>query len=158
MVDATMIGGLPGSPPALTGWGRGWRSAMAVLVGVLLLWGTLWGNDDDFPFGPFRMFSTRNNPDGIVRAARVEAVDTSGRQLVVPDAATGLRRAEIEGQIPRFVQNPSLLGEVARAHDRRRPHEPSYSEVRVVERMHQLRDGGPTGEYVDRVVAVWRRE
>ncbi len=158
VVDGTTIDGRPRPPLELTGWGRGWRTAISVLVGVLLLLGTFWGNDDDFPFGPFRMFSTRNNPDGIVRAARVEAVDTSGRQLVVPDTATGLRRAEIEGQIPRFIQNPSLLGEVARAHDRRRPHEPSYSEVRVVERMHELRNGGPTGEYVDRVVAVWRRE
>ena len=125
VVGPRTIDGSPESPPALTGWGRGWRTAIAAAVGALLLLGTFRGDDDDFPFGPFRMFSTRNNPDGIVRAARVEAVDTSGRRLVVPDAATGLRRAEIEGQIPRFIQNPSLLGEVARAHGRRRPHEPS---------------------------------
>lgn len=82
-------------------------------VGGLLLLGTFVGVDDGFPFGPMRQYSTRADPDGQARSTRVEAVDTTGRVLVVPDTATGLRRAEIEGQADRFRTDPSLLAQVS---------------------------------------------
>ncbi len=142
---------------ALTVAGRRGRAAATLLVGALLLGGTLFGQDDDFPFGPFRMYSTRDDPDGQVRSTRVEAVDSSGRVLVVPDRATGLRRAEVEGQVDRFVADPSLLAEVSRAHDRLHPDEPSYEVVRVVVSLTQLRDSRPVGEPVDEVLVSWSR-
>ena len=103
------------------------------------------------------MYATRDAPDGLVLSTRVEAVDASGRVLVVPDSATGLRRAEIEGQIARFRADPTLLGEISRAHSRLHPHQPAYDEVRVVERRYQLRDSRPTGAQTDQVVAQWHR-
>ena len=66
-------------------------------VAVLLLAGTFVGQDDDFPFGPFRMYSTRDDPDGTVVSTRVEAVDTGGTLRVVDESSTGLKRAEVEG-------------------------------------------------------------
>lgn len=137
--------------------GRRVRTAGTVLVFGLLLAGTLVGQDDDFPFGPFRMYSTRDNPDGVVRSARVEAVDATGRVLVVPDRATGLRRAEVEGQADRFAADPSLLGELSRAHDRLHPDEPAYDTVRVVVAETLLRDSRPVGAPTDTVVATWTR-
>ena len=133
------------------------RTGVTLALGALLLAGTLVGQDDDFPFGPFRMYSTRDDPDGVVTAARVEAVDAQGRVLVVPDAATGLRRAEIEGQAGRLAADPSLLGEVSRAHDRLHPDEPSYEVVRVVVSETELRDSRPTGLLSEQVVASWSR-
>jgi hypothetical protein len=141
----------------LTDAGRRARLAATAVVAVLLLLGTFVGDDDAFPFGPFRMYSTRDAPDGMVLSTRVEAVDSTGRVLVVPDTATGLRRAEIEGQVARFRSDPSLLAALSRAHDRLHPQEPSYDEVRVVERRYLLRDSRPTGEQTERVVASWRR-
>lgn len=133
------------------------RATGTVVLGALLLGGTFVGQDDAFPFGPFRMYSTRDDPDGVVQSARVEAVDEDGRVLVVPDAATGLRRAEIEGQTARFLADPALLGEVSRAHDRLHPDEPSYDVVRVVVSETGLRDSRPTGLLREQVVASWSR-
>lgn len=141
----------------LTAAGRRWRLAITVVVLALLLAGTLVGQDDAFPFGPFRMYATRDAPNGLVLSTRVEAVDATGRVLVVPDTATGLRRAEIEGQVARFRADPALLGEISRAHSRLHPRQPTYDEVRVVERRYQLRDSRPTGEQTDEVVARWHR-
>lgn len=137
--------------------GRRARTGATAAVALLLLLGTAVGGDDAFPFGPFRMYSTRDAPNGSVLATRVEAVDSSGRVLVVPDTATGLRRAEIEGQADRFRREPALLAALSRAHDRLRPGEPRYEQVRVVERRYELRDSRPTGLQTERVVASWTR-
>jgi hypothetical protein len=137
--------------------GRRVRAAATATLVALLLWGTLFGQDDAFPFGPFRMYATRDAPDGWVLSTRVEAVDRTGRVLVVPDTATGLRRAEIEGQAGRLARHPALLAALARAHDRLHPAQPPYDEVRVVQRRYRLRDSRPTGEQTERVVATWRR-
>jgi hypothetical protein len=141
----------------LTATGRRVRLAASAVVFALLVAGTVIGQDDAFPFGPFRMYATRDDPDGLVVSTRVEAVDTTGRVLVVPDAATGLRRAEIEGQVGRFRADPQLLRQIGVAHTRLHPDEPAYDEVRVVERRYRLHDSRPTGEQTERVVAQWHR-
>jgi hypothetical protein len=141
----------------LTATGRRLRLAVAALVFGLLITGTVVGQDNAFPFGPLRMYATRDDPDGLVVATRVEAVDAAGRVLVVPDSATGLRRAEIEGQAGRFRADPGLLAQISLAHDRLHPDQPAYNEVRVVERRYRLHDGRPTGEQTEQVVAQWQR-
>src|SRR4051812_29690012 len=103
------------------------------------------------------MYATRDEPDGRVVSTRVEAVDTTGRVLVVPASAAGLRRAEIEGQVGRFRSEPGLLAQLSLAHDRLHPDEPAYDEVRVVERRYFLHDSRPTGAQTEQVVAQWHR-
>ena len=141
----------------LSAAGRRARVAVTLLLAVLTLAGTFVGQDDDFPFGPVRMYSTRDDPNGTVVSTRVEAVSPDGRVLVVDERATGLKRAEVEGQVQRFRSDPSLLRHLSEAHDRLQPDEPPYAEVRVVEQRYVLRDSRPTGKPVERVVAVWRR-
>ena len=141
----------------LSAAGRRVRLALTLLLAALTLAGTLVGQDDDFPFGPFRMYSTRDDPDGTVVSTRVEAVDASGRVRTVDESSTGLKRAEVEGQAARFRADPRLLGALAAAHRRLRPDEPAFVEVRVVERVYALRDSRPTGRESERVVARWQR-
>jgi hypothetical protein len=136
--------------------GRRVRLAVTLVVALLTLAGTLVGQDDDFPFGPFRMYSTRDDPNGTVLSTRVEAVDAAGRVRVVDERATGLKRAEVEGQVRRFVAAPALLGALSRAHEALQPDEPPFVEVRVVETRYRLRDSRPTGEQTERVAARWR--
>lgn len=145
----------PYAPGVLTATGRRVRVGVTAVAAALLVAGTVVGQDDDFPFGPFRMYATRDDPDGIVVSTRVEAVDSTGRVVVVPDSATGMRRAEIEGEVGRFRRNPALLRELSRAHSALHPAEPPYAEVRVVERRYRLHDSRPTGHADEQVVAAW---
>jgi hypothetical protein len=140
----------------VTAVGRRVRLVVAATLVALLLAGTVVGQDDDFPFGPFRMYATRQRLDGRTSWYRIEAVTASGEVVFVPGAAYGLRRAELEGQIPRFVDDPSLLGELALAFAARRPGEPPLVEIRLVRRSQQLTDGRPVGEPTDEDVAEWR--
>src|SRR3954467_898211 len=101
--------------------GRTTRVAAAVIGFALLLAGTLWGQDDDFPFGPFRMYSTAPDPDADAPDTRVEGVDTTGRTIVLTEANSGLRRAEIEGQQRAYVDDPARLRQVAVAYAEKSP-------------------------------------
>jgi len=136
--------------------GRGARLAVTVVGLLLLLAGTLVGQDDDFPFSPFRMYSTTDRLDAPVRSLRVEAVTVEGERIVLRDSDTGLRRAEFEGQQRRFEADPSLLDAAAVAYHTRNPDRPRLAEVDLVVRLIQLHDGRPTGEYQDTVTV--RRE
>ncbi len=75
------------------------RTAVTAVLAGLLLAGTVVGDDDDFPFGPFMMYAGRHDPDAQVVSTRVEAVDLAGRVRVVDERSTGMKRAEIEGQV-----------------------------------------------------------
>lgn len=128
---------------------------VTMLAAGLLLAGSLWGEDDHFPFGPFKMYASAVDPDAPARDTRVEAVDVHGGLVPVTPANTGIRRAEFEGQLGRFEQEPELLRTVAEAYRRHNPDAPAWREVRVVVRWHQVRDFEVTGEWQEEVVASW---
>lgn len=140
----------------LTGRGRATRVIITFLASGLLIAGTFWGEDDHFPFGPFKMYASAADPNAPTIDTRLEAVDASGDTVLLTERNTGIRRAEIEGQIDRFVAEPELLRVATDAYDRRNPQAPPVREVRIVERWHQVRDFQPTGEWEDEVVVTWR--
>lgn len=139
----------------LTPRGRTARVVATLVAAALLLAGTLWGQDDDFPFGPFRMYATTDRLDAPVADTRVEGVDSTGTTVVLDESSTGIRRAEIEGARPLFDQDPSRLHVVADAYATRNPNAPPIRTVNVIIRWHALRDGKPTGEYRDETVNTW---
>ncbi|WP_410810006.1 hypothetical protein [Micromonospora sp. 067-2] len=140
----------------LTTRGRTTRLGVTALALVLLLVGTLWGNDDDFPFGPFRMYSTSNPPNAPAPDTRVEGVTSTGAVIDLDQDATGIRRAEIEGQQDRYAADPARLAEVADAYAERHPDAPALVEVRIVTRWHGIRAGRPTGRHTDETVVRWQ--
>lgn len=119
--------------------------------------GTLWGQDDDFPFGPFRMYSTAPDPNGAARDTRVEGVDSAGRMVQITETNSGIRRAEIEGQQAAYVAKPARLSGVADAYAEHTPGSPPLQEVRIVIRWHDIRDSRPVGTSRDEIIAQWRR-
>ncbi len=140
----------------LTSRGRAGRVGVTGLALAVLLAGTIWGEDDHFPFGPFRMYSTSDPPDADARDTRVEGVDRTGALVDLGERATGIRRAEIEGQQARYTADPSLLSEVAEAYTRRHPDAPELTEVRIVVRWHDITDRRPTGRWSDETVVRWQ--
>ncbi|MFC3504204.1 hypothetical protein ACFOOK_25000 [Micromonospora krabiensis] len=139
----------------LTSHGRAARLGATALGLALLLAGTVVGTDDHFPFGPFRMYSTSNPPNAPAPDTRVEGVDVTGAVVSLDQNATGIRRAEIEGQQSRYVADPPRLAEVADAYAERHPDAPDLTEVRIVIRWHGIQGGRPTGRYTDETVVRW---
>lgn len=140
----------------MTSAGRLIRTLVALAAGALLLLGTAVGQDDDFPFGPFRMYATADNPSGEVVSTAIE-VRTAGSDFhaaPLTPATTGLRRAELEGQLDRFIRDPALLRLIAEAHKQRQPDADAWTGVRIVQLRYQLRAGEPVDER-QVVLAEW---
>ncbi|WP_134322632.1 hypothetical protein [Cumulibacter soli] len=131
------------------------RLTVSILALIMLLYGTFWGSDADFPFGPFKMYAYRNAPDGTVNSLRLEAVTEEGELIGVSAGAVGLRRAELEGSMPRMETEPALMAEIVDRYAENNPDKPELVELRVVVRIFQLEDGAKTGEYEDDIQVVW---
>jgi hypothetical protein len=140
----------------LTTRGRALRALVTLLGAALLLAGTLWWQDDHFPFGPFRMYAGVTPPNEPAPDTRVEGVDTTGRVVVLTERNSGIRRAELEGQQGRYEAEPALLREIGTAYAGRNPGAPALVEVRIVIRWYGIERGRPTGRYRDETVARWR--
>ncbi|GLY04791.1 MULTISPECIES: hypothetical protein [Actinoplanes] len=141
----------------LTTAGRRVRVLATLAVFGLLLAGTFWGQDDDFPFGPFRMYSTAPDPNGAAKDTRVEGVDETGAVVAITEANSGIRRAEIEGQQAAYQEDPSRMSRIAEAYAQHTPGAPALREVRIVVRWHEIKDARPTGRSTDEVIADWVR-
>jgi hypothetical protein len=132
------------------------RVVVTLLGAALLLCGTVAGSDDDFPFGPFRMFAGVNAPNEDAPDPRVEGVTATGATIALGQDATGVRRAEIEAKLDRYAAEPRLLREIAEAYHDRNPDAPAVVEVRLIMRWHEIRGSRPTGHHRDQTVAAWR--
>ncbi len=137
----------------MTSAGRRVRTVATAVVLALTVSGSLWGGDDDFPFGPFRMYATRARTDGVVSTPYLVLVDADGNELRPRSDVFGLRPAELEGRYPRCRADPSLLGALAAAYAERPPGV-AIVEARLHRRRRQLDDGRVVGESSD-VVAEW---
>jgi hypothetical protein len=134
------------------------RLTVVAVVLVLTLGGTVWGDDSEFPFGPFRMYSTRNDPNMPVISTRVVGLTGAGEEVRLSGGQVGLRRAEFEGQYRRLQKEPELLGLLADAYADRNPDAEPLREVQVIHRRYALEDGQVTGDYVDTVVVDYDLE
>ena len=124
------------------------RLAVAGIALSLVLAGTVWGQDDDFPVGPFRMYATAARPTGNVRTAELWGVRADGTRVLLQARDVGLRRAELEGQLPRFRKDPALLGALAR---------PDLVEIRLEERIRRVVDRRVQRDERRVLVAEWHR-
>jgi hypothetical protein len=122
---------------------------------ALVLAGTVWGDDDAFPFGPFRMYSTRADPNAPVISTRVVGLTSAGAEVRLSGGQVGLRRAEFEGQLPRIVEHPELLGLLAESYAEKNPDAEELVEVQVVQRRFELSSGQQTGAFADHVLVEY---
>lgn len=117
--------------------GRTVRLAIAAAVAVITVAGTAVGDDHDFPFGPFRMYATRDDPNGVVRIVAVESIDADGHTDDLTSASGAPRRAELEGRMSELRAD---CGQFARLIPRYKPG-PGTTAVRLVERDYPLHSG-----------------
>jgi len=145
-------------PPVRSVDGAGRRLRLGVTAGVfaVLALGSLIGSDDAYPFGPFRMYATATRPDGAVTTLSVWGAGADERPTEVKPHDLGLRGAELEGQLPRFVEHPELLAQLAEAYGRRYPTRPALRRLWLQKDSTRLRHGHVAGRSF-RVVAEWRR-
>lgn len=108
----------------LTGRGRAVRLSLTAIAAGLLIYGTVAGSDDMFPFGPFHMYSRYYPATGFVTGTTVQAVTAAGREVTVTERDTGLAHGDIEGRIGAFKADPSRLASLAAAFHRRHPDAP----------------------------------
>lgn len=137
--------------------GRRRRLGATGAVLAALAYGTIWGTDDHFPFGPLTQYAFAADPNGTVADLYLEADTTAGtrvRVLLMPNGV-GIGRAEIEGQLDDIRRDPSWLQGVADAQARLHPAEPRYTHVYVRIRHVRLRAGVAVGEHLENV-ADWR--
>jgi hypothetical protein len=120
--------------------GHATRVLCTVAAAGLLLYGTVAGSDDMFPFGPFHMYSRYYPANGVITSTAVRAQTADGRDVLVTEAATGIGHGNIEGRLTELVAHPDRLGELASAFHRRFPHASPYVEVRLVQTRWQLHD------------------
>lgn len=133
------------------------RIVATLLVLAATLFGTFFGSDTDFPTGPFRMYAGRNDPNGVVNSLRLEGINTSGIRVQVSAGSVGLRRADLEGSLPKMKSDPALLADIAVRYAKNNPAKPSLLQIDVVIRDTTLHNGLETKKYIDQVVATWKK-
>ena len=140
----------------LTHRGRVIRSIAVIAVLLPLLFGTVWGEDDLFPVGPFKMYAGTARIDDPVPTMQFEAVTESGEVLDLKALAFGLRPAEVEGRLERVRTDPLLLEDMVAAYERVNPDAEPLVAFRVMHGNYHLENGKPVG-YVEEVLAEWHR-
>jgi hypothetical protein len=140
----------------LTTRGRVIRVLGMLVVLVPLLFGTFVGEDDAFPFGPFKMYAGTAHRDDPVPTMQFEGVTESGVRIDLKSLQFGLRPAEVEGQLERVRNDPSLLVAMVRAYEKRNPKAPKLVVFRVIHGVYRLEEGRPV-DYTEETLAEWRR-
>jgi hypothetical protein len=126
--------------------GRAARIALTVAAVGLLIYGTVAGSNDMFPFGPFSMYAGRYPATGVIASNQLMAQTADGRDVVVSEADTGLTRAEMEGELHAFTANPARLGDLAQAFHRRHPRASPYVKVWIAQKRWQLHERAVVGQ------------
>jgi hypothetical protein len=152
-----MTGGHPEVTDPATPAAKTRRIIATFVVAAGLLYGSAYGTDDLFPFGPMVQFAFRTDPNGGIRSTFIDADTTTGQQVRVrlSPKGVGIGRAEIEGQLGKIKQDPSLLQSVAVAQRRLHPEEPQFTMLYLRQHVIDLVDGVKAGEYTETLV-VWQ--
>ena len=125
--------------------GRRLRAIVTVVAVALLLRGTFFGSDHDFPFGPLHMYSRYYPATGVVTSTSVQATNANGHNVFVTQADTGIARGDVEGELPAYEADPNRLGSLAAAFHRRHPLASPFVSMRIVQHRWQLRDRAVVG-------------
>jgi hypothetical protein len=131
---------------------------VTAVVAVLLLWGTFWGQDDDFPFGPLRQYSTATDPNGLVWVTHAYGRFEDGVERPLLEGDIGMRIAEFDGQFHRLRAEPELLRPLADAYHRRHPDGPRLVRLRLQRDAKKLEGRETVGRRTRIAAEIWIAE
>jgi hypothetical protein len=118
--------------------GRLIRLLVTIVGCALLIYGTAAGNDDMFPFGPLSMYAGYYPSNGIITSNELTAQTAAGGYVLVKQADIGLTRAQIEGELSAFEDDPERLGELSRTYQRRHPQASPYVRMWILQERWEL--------------------
>ena len=132
------------------------RIVVTVLALGGIAYGSIGGSNKLFPFGPMTQYAFYVPPDGVVKSTTVWADTTAGTHVHVrlDPQGVGVKRADVEAQLPEIVADPSLLRTISTAQRRLHPHQPQYTKLYVIQTVYQLRDRVPVG-HTTSTIASW---
>ena len=130
------------------------RLAATAIVFGLVIAGAFVGSDHDFPFGPFRMYSTSGRTTGAVRTAALRG-EWGGRRVEIHSESIGIRRAELEGQYDRFEEDPRMLAAVAKAF---RDNGVRLDRLELIVVIRRVVNGHRIGKSTHEVLTEWRAQ
>ncbi len=139
----------------LTGRARRLRVVATLIVPMALVAGSVGGEDDHFPFGPFRMYAVTTKPTGKASSLRLEGVIGDAEPRVLRIAEVGMRRAELQSQLVFYGEG--ILPHLASAYRRLHPDRPAVEELRVIYLTYRLEGGATVGNPTSRTALIWRR-
>lgn len=125
-------------------------------LAIALIAGTALGDDAHFPFGPMRMYSTRNDPNGTLSVVLIRAETLEGSNIGVSFVDLGLRRAEVDGLINRF-ENDSLLARYLMQAYRDFMQRPLLQELSIIRQFYKLSDGEPVDSW-EETMGRWTQQ
>ncbi len=121
MVAAEHPSDMARTAPGLSTSALTWRVLVTGCIAIALGYGTIAGNDGDWPFGPMRQYATATPLSSQVLLTHVSGVTRSGRVIRLDTDSLGLRVAELDGQLWRLRRQPGLLLSLAAAYHRVHP-------------------------------------
>ena len=136
--------------------GRSWRLAVTAAAVTAIGYGTVAGAEKMFPAGPMTQYAFYVPPDGQVDSIQVFADTTAGTHVPVhlSPSGVGIKRADIEIQLPAIERNPALLRTIAVAQRRLHPDQPQYVRLYVVDTVIPLRHRVPQPSRTE-VLVTW---
>ena len=136
--------------------GRVWRLVVTAAAAAAILYGTITGAEKMFPAGPMTQYAFYVAPDGQVDSIQVFADTTAGTHVPVhlSPSGVGIKRADIEIQLPAIEKNPALLRTIAVAQRRLHPDQPQYVRLYIVDTIIPLRHRVPQPSRTE-VLVTW---
>ncbi|MBB5786569.1 hypothetical protein [Jiangella mangrovi] len=134
-----------------------WRLGVTGVALVILTMGQLQDTNDYFPLGSLSQYATPRDLDGTVRSVYMMADTEGGEHVRVPlnPQGVGVGRADIESQLNRIVDDPSLLQSIADAWTELHPGADPYVRLYVMRDTYQLKDGIQQGDPDVEELTTW---
>ncbi len=150
---------LPGvtTSRSLRPFSKAWRITATLAALAVLTAGQVVDTNDWFPLGSLSQYATPRDLDGTVRSVtlRGDFPDAADRHIALSEHVVGVGRAEVEGQLQRFLDDPDLLGVFARSYAELNPGSPPPEALYLMRSTQQLRDGVADGEPTVETLVEW---